>query len=149
MSSDRRARAHREILAIVAGAGDLSGLGEWLSEGHVLHQSAIADIPPGPGSALALAKVYRRALAGLAISVEDEITEGNRAVARFAVRARHEAALGPFAPTNAPVEATGMLESRFGEDGRAVESWLEVSAFGVLRGLGALALVNPVVPVVT
>lgn len=136
--------AQRLALEILCGTGDLEGVADWLSPDHVLHQSVIEGLPPGLAATLDLARFYRRALPGLAVSIEDAFGDGDRAVTRFRVRARHTGKLGAIAPTSAPIEVTGMLVSRFGEDGRAVESWLEVGALGVLRALDVLEMVNPV-----
>lgn len=138
------ANAQRKALELICGTGDLAGVAEWLSPDHVLHQSVIEGLPPGLDATLGLVRFYRRALAGFEVAIEDALGEGDRSVTRFRVRARHAGELGAIAPTSAAIEVTGLLESRFGEDGRAVESWLELGAWGVLRGLGVLEMVNPI-----
>ena len=42
------------------------------------------------------------------------------------------------------LDDAAVVARRFGEDGRAAESWLEVGAWGVLRALDVLEMVNPV-----
>lgn len=138
------ANALQLALEILFGTGDLAEAGAFLSPEHALHQSVIEGLPPGLDATLGVARFYRRALEDREVTIEDTFGEGDRHVARFRVRGRHTGKLGAILPTSAAVEATGMLVSRFGEDGRAVESWLEVGAWGVLRELGVLDMVNPV-----
>lgn len=135
---------HRLVLQTVCEGADMAPLADWLSPDHVLHQSVIEGLSPGIGPTIGVAKLYRAALPRMALTIDLQLSEPGRAVTRFRVRARHEEKLGAIAPTHAEIEATGMLASRFDASGRAVESWLEISAYGVLRALGVVELTNPV-----
>lgn len=137
-------RAHRDMLEIACAPAELAALRESMTPEHVLHQSVIEGLPPGLAATAGLFRLYRDALSELTVSIEDHLAEGDRAVTRFRARGRHTGPLGAIAPTGLPVELTGMLASRFDPDGRAVESWLEVSALGLLRDLGVIEMVNPV-----
>lgn len=138
------ANAPQKALEILFGTGDLAGAEALFSPDHVLHQSVILGVPPGLDATLGVARFYRRAVEGVEVTVEETFGGGDRTVTRFRLRGRHTGKLGAIAPTSAVVEVTGMLVSRLDEDGRAVESWLEVGAWGVLRELGVLEMVNPV-----
>lgn len=134
----------RKALEIVCEGADMAPLAELLSPDHVLHQSVVEGLSPGLAATIGLAKLYRRALPRMELAIDLQLSEPGRAVTRFRVSARHEEKLGAIAPTRARIEATGMLESRFDEAGRAVESWLEISAYSVLRALDVIDLKNPV-----
>lgn len=141
------AEVQRRVLTIVCTGDDMAPLADYLSPDHALRQSIVEGLPPGIGPTIGVAKLYRRALPRMELTIDLQLSEPGRAVTRFRIAAEHEDKLGAIAPTGARIEATGMLESRFDESGRAVESWLEVSALGVLRGLGVIEMRNPVLVV--
>ena len=75
----------------------------------------------------------------LNITVEDTVTEGDKIAARCRVTATHGGHPIGVAPTNEPVEFTGMSIVRV-KDGKIVEAWNEFDFMKMYTQVGALTL---------
>ena len=84
-------------------------------------------------------RTFISAYPNMKITVEDTITEGDKIAARCRVSATHEGAGLGVAPTNQPVEFTGMTMVRI-KDGKIVEAWNEFDFMKMYSQLGALTL---------
>lgn len=76
----------------------------------------------GTDSFKAFYQSFRGAFPDIHVTVEDTVSEGDKIVARCTVRATHTGEGLGIAPTNKPVEITGMCMARV-KDGQVVESW--------------------------
>jgi steroid delta-isomerase-like uncharacterized protein len=86
-----------------------------------------------------LFRAFISAYPNMKITVEDIITEGDKIAARCRVTAKHEGEGLGVAPTNQPVEFTGMTMVRI-KDGKIVEAWNEFDFMKMYSQLGALTL---------
>jgi predicted ester cyclase len=88
-------------------------------------------------------KEYQRALLSaypdLRVIVEDTVVEGDKIVARCRVTGVHQGEGLGLAPTNQPVEFTGVCILRV-KDGKIVEAWNEFNFMTMYQQLGALTL---------
>jgi predicted ester cyclase len=73
----------------------------------------------------------------LKITVEDIVTEGDKMAGRCRVSATHAGEGLGLAPTNQPVEFTGMIIVRV-NDGKIVEAWNEFDFMKMFTQIGAL-----------
>jgi len=80
---------------------------------------------------------YRRVLAGMTITIEDQLAEGDKVATRFTVRGVHEGEFMGAAPTGREVAFSGLTVSVC-KDGRIVEEWEETDLVGLLAQIGAL-----------
>ncbi len=83
----------------------------------------------------------RAAFPDLWVSVEDVVAAGDRVVHRFTLVGTQT---GPFLglpPTGRPVRATGIALDRVA-DGKLAERWVVLDAIGLLRQLGAVAVLR-------
>ena len=71
------------------------------------------------------------------LTVDDQIAEGDRVVARFTVHATHQGPFGDISQTGNPVTVTGVLITRF-MGGKSVEDWQSFDELGMLRQIGAV-----------
>jgi steroid delta-isomerase-like uncharacterized protein len=76
----------------------------------------------GPAGFKPFFRKFRDAFPNIEVIIEDCICEGDRAVARCRVRARHTGGGLGVAATGNPVEFTGMCIIRV-RDGKIVEAW--------------------------
>jgi predicted ester cyclase len=116
-----------------AARGNFDALPMILSEDYIVH-------PEGVRGADGLAEMvagYRAALAGLNVTIEHQLTEGDYVATRFTIRGRHEGELMGTAPTGRDVEVTGLTISRC-SDGKIEEEWELVDVAGLLTQVGAL-----------
>jgi steroid delta-isomerase-like uncharacterized protein len=86
-----------------------------------------------------LHRAFRSAYPDLQITVEDTVTEGDKIAARCTVRAKHAGEGLGIAPTNQPVEFTGLAIVKI-KDGKIVEAWNEFDFMKMYRQVGALTL---------
>jgi predicted ester cyclase len=93
----------------------------------------------GPEAFKTLQRAFRSAFPNMTITVEDTVTEGDKIAARCTVRATHAGEGLRVAPTNQPIEFTGMTIVRV-KDGKIVEAWNEFDFMKMYSQVGALTL---------
>lgn len=84
-------------------------------------------------------RTFVSAYPDMKITVEDTVSEGNKIAARCRITAIHAGVGLGIAPTNQPVEFTGMTIARV-EDGKIVEAWNEFDFMKMYAQVGALDL---------
>lgn len=98
----------------------------------------------GPESFKTLHRAFLAAYPDLNITIEDTVTEGDKIAARCTVRATHAGDGLGFAPTNRPIEFSGLTIVRIKDD-KIVEAWNEFDFMKMYAQVGALNL-NPPAP---
>ncbi len=86
-----------------------------------------------------LFRTFLSAYPDLKITVEDTVCEGDKIAARCKVLATHAGEGLGVAPTNQPVEFTGLAIVKI-KDGKIVEAWNEFDFMKMYSQLGALKL---------
>jgi steroid delta-isomerase-like uncharacterized protein len=81
--------------------------------------------------------MFRAALEGIHLTIEDEIAEEDRVVHRWVLRGKHTGELFGVPPTGREVSMRGMTIVRM-ENGKVVERWANMDQLGLLRQLGAI-----------
>ena len=80
---------------------------------------------------------FRNAFPDIVVTVEDMLAEDDKVAARCLVRSTHLGDGLGIAPTQKPVELTGILIVRI-EDGKIVESWNNFDFLSLHRQLGTI-----------
>lgn len=93
----------------------------------------------GPEGFKKLHRAFVSAYPDLKIIVEDTVVEGDKIAARCRVSGSHHGHGLGVAPTNKPIEFTGMTIVRV-QDGKITEAWNEFNFMEMYRQLGALTL---------
>lgn len=100
-------------------------------------------LPAGDIRGPAEFKEYQRALLSaypdLKVIVEDTVVEGDKIAARCRVTGVHQGEGLGLAPTNQPVDFTGMVFLRV-KDGKIIEAWNEFNFMKMYEQVGALTL---------
>jgi steroid delta-isomerase-like uncharacterized protein len=86
-----------------------------------------------------LFRAFVSAYPNIKITVEDTVSESDKIAARCTIRAMHEGEGIGVAPTNQPVEFSGIAIVRL-KDGKIVEAWNEFDFMKMYSQLGALTL---------
>ena len=84
-------------------------------------------------------RAFRAAYPDLKITVEDVVGEGDKIAARCTVRATHAGEGLGIAPTNQPIEFTGLTFVKI-KDGKITEAWNEFDFLKMYSQVGALTL---------
>ena len=91
----------------------------------------------GPEGFKPFFRKFRDALSGIQVVIEECICEGDKASARCTVRARHTGHGLGVAPTDKPVEITGLCMIRV-KDGKIVEAWNNFDFASLNQQIGLL-----------
>lgn len=119
---EQRERARRAIEVVCS--GDHTAAGEFYDEAFVDHVNEMEF--RGREGILQSVGLYRAIFPDLRFVVEDQISEGNRVVSRWALHGTHK---------GRAVTLEGVTISRFG-DGRIVEDWAFSDTGSLIRQLG-------------
>jgi len=93
----------------------------------------------GPEEFKTFHRAFISAYPDLKVLVEDTVVEGDKIAARCRVTGVHQGHGIGLAPTNQPVEFTGMVIVRV-KDGKIVEAWNEFNFMEMYKQVGALTL---------
>jgi len=93
----------------------------------------------GPAEFKTFHRAFISAYPDLKVLVEDTVVEGDKIAARCRVTGVHQGHGIGLAPTNQPVEFTGMVIVRV-KDGKIVEAWNEFNFMEMYKQVGALTL---------
>jgi len=123
--------AVRECLEEAA-RGNFDALGSIVSPDYVLHPEGVR----GADGLAEMVQGYRDAIAGLTVTIDHQLTEGEYVATRFTIRGRHEGALMGTEPTGRDVEFTALTISRC-RDGKIEEEWELADTMSLLQQVGA------------
>jgi predicted ester cyclase len=140
MSIEAQKKASSRLYVEVFGAGNFAVADEILAADCVTHA---ADAPPrvGTDGIKAQAALLRTAIPDLALTLQDQVAEGDRVVSRWLGSGTHTGPLllptGTVAPTGNKVAFGEIRIDRF-ENGRIVESWFIPDRLSLWQQLGLL-----------
>lgn len=129
---------YRRFIDDIFNHGRLEKLGEYLAPTYVL-RDAPPGSPSGPESVAAVVKLFRGAFPDLAITIEDQIAEGDRVCSRAITRGTHRGPIFGVQPTQKTIALSGLTWVRI-VDGKLVESWVKNDNLALLKQLGATHL---------
>jgi steroid delta-isomerase-like uncharacterized protein len=133
-------RLVRRFVEAVVNNGDPGLLSSLVAADHIGHDP-LGDHYGLDGLRLGIAEM-RSAFPDLRVSVDDVVDGGDRVVHRFTVAGTQA---GPFLglpPTGRTVKATGIAIDRV-TGGKLAERWVVLDVIGLLRQLGARAVLGP------
>lgn len=119
----------------VFNGGHLELIGELFAPNFVDHDPS--NPLPGFEGLRQLVSTYRGAFPDIHLTVEDEITEGDKVVTRFTGRGTHKGPLMGIPPTGKRVTITAIDILRF-ENGTIVEHWGNQDLLGMMQQLGVI-----------
>ncbi len=119
----------------VFNAGKIELIDELFASNFVDHDPS--NPLPGLEGVRQLVSMYRGAFPDLHITIEDEITAGDKVVTRFTGRGTHKGSLMGIPPTGKRVTLTAIDILRF-ENGRIVEHWGNQDLLGMMQQIGVI-----------
>ena len=137
MSEENKALARRSWEVVAQGSLDTleDALQEVYADDFVLHEAG--DVFVGIQGLAQFVSMMRSALPDLRITIEDDISEGDKVVTRWIAQGTHQGELMGAAPTGNQVIATGITIHRIEED-KIVEEWSNWDALGMMHQIGAV-----------
>jgi steroid delta-isomerase-like uncharacterized protein len=125
----------RGLIEEVIGQGNFSLVEELVAPDYIGH-SASPELNTREGHKQFL-MALRRAFPDLRITIEDQITEGDKVVTRWTARGTHQSEFMGIPPTGKQVVMSGIDIDRMA-NGKLVECWTRSDDLGLLHQLGAI-----------
>jgi predicted ester cyclase len=116
-----------------ASQGKFDALDELLGTDYVLHPEEVR----GAEGLTEMVEGYRRALADLRVTIEDQFAEGDYVATRSTISGRHEGELMGAPPTGRQVMFSCLTISRC-HNGKIEEEWELADTVSLLRQVGAI-----------
>ena len=137
MSEENKALARRSWEVVAQRSPDTleDALAEVYAEDFILHEAGGVFV--GIQGLAQFVSMMRSALPDLRITIEDDMSEGDKVVTRWIAQGTHQGELMWAAPTGNQVTATGITIHRIEED-KIVEEWSNWDALGVMHQIGAV-----------
>jgi steroid delta-isomerase-like uncharacterized protein len=126
----------RKFFEVGPSKGDIAAADALLHAEFTLH----TPLPtPGPGieEMNNVITTCRAAIAGLQVTIDDIMADGNRVIARFTARGTHNGEFMGVPPTGKAITLTAIEIFRI-KDGKIAELWGEVNMMGLMQQLGML-----------
>ncbi|OGT80650.1 MAG: hypothetical protein A3H91_15255 [Gammaproteobacteria bacterium RIFCSPLOWO2_02_FULL_61_13] len=139
MSTDRNKELYWRFMSEVANKGNMKIADEILSPQVKEYEKLPPGYPPTGEGIKRLFAMLRNAFPDLHISIEDQLAEGDKVVARVTLRGTHQGDFLGIAPTHRPIAYEAIDISRFA-DGRMVEHWGIPDYLTLLQQLGVTRL---------
>jgi predicted ester cyclase len=117
--------------------GNFEVFDEFVSPDYIGHDPAEPEPIRGPAGARANIEKYLAGFPGGAITVDEQIAEGDTVATRWTGRGTHGGEVAGIAPTGKDVTVTGVTISRI-IDGKVVVDWTSWDTLGMLVQLGAI-----------
>jgi steroid delta-isomerase-like uncharacterized protein len=135
---DDKARMRR-IPEDIFSHGRLDAADELFAVDYVEHFPIAPGFPAGVAGFKAFVAALREAFPDLQLTIEDEVTEGDRVVQRITSRGTMQGAFLGMPPTGKQATWTEMHIVRVA-DGKLVEHWGCIDQLGMLRQLGVIPM---------
>jgi steroid delta-isomerase-like uncharacterized protein len=135
MSTEQNKANDRRFVEEVWSQGNMAAVDEVLADNYILHDPS--STIHGAEGFKQFVSMFRTAFPDLQMTIEDQITDGEKLVRRFKVRGTHKGALQGIPPTGKQVTVTGILISHYG-NGKLEEDWSNFDALGMLQQLGVI-----------
>jgi steroid delta-isomerase-like uncharacterized protein len=117
--------------------GNLDLLDELVAPDYVGHDAAEPEPIRGPAGAKDNIRKYRAGFPDGALTVDQQIAEGDTVATRWTGRGTQTGEIAGIAPTGKQVTVSGLTISRL-EGGKIVEEWTVWDTLGMLVQLGAV-----------
>jgi len=137
VSAEKNKALARRFREEIWKSGNLAIADEIYDHDAVIHVNdpLTPDFGKGPQAFKQIVTMYLTAFPDVNCTIEDLVVEGDKVVARWTGRGRHQGNLGNTAPTGKQVTVTGIDIHRIA-GGKIKETWTNWDALGMLQQLG-------------
>ena len=138
MSAENEATVRRYV-AEVYNQRQYGVIDEIFAPDFVLHDPDLPEAAPGPAGIRHIVELFVGGFPDLRVTLDEELSAGDRVVTRWTARGTHDGELMGLAPTGKRIEVTCIGIWRV-TAGKIAEAWLVYDALGMMRQLGVAAL---------
>jgi steroid delta-isomerase-like uncharacterized protein len=138
VSAEENKALARRLIEEMFNRGNLEAADELFAPDYVNHDpGSPEEIRGGPEGIKRYVGVYRTAFPDLQLTIEDQVTEGDKVATRWTGRGTHQGDLMGIAPTGRRATATGITIDRISGD-KVVETWTNFDVMGMMQQLGVI-----------
>ena len=123
----------RRFFDEVFSQGDLDLVDELFAADYVGHPSGPEQELRGPQGVKDYVGRLREGVPDLALTIEDQVADGDKIATRWTARGTHDGELLGAAPTGRMATVTGITIQRVGPGDRIVEGWTSWDMLGMLQ----------------
>jgi steroid delta-isomerase-like uncharacterized protein len=113
----------------------LEVIDEIFASEFILHDPDLPGGARGPEGIKRIVETFVGGFPDLQVTLEDELSSGDKVVTRWTSRGTHQGELMGIAPTGKRIDVTAVGIWRVA-NGKIAEAWLVYDAFGMLQQLG-------------
>jgi steroid delta-isomerase-like uncharacterized protein len=117
--------------------GNLGVIDQYVDANYVGYDPSMPEPMRGPQAFKDFVQMYLSAFPDGAITVDEQIAEGDTVATRWTGRGTHEGELLGIAPTRKQVTVSGLSFSKL-ENGKLVEDYSNWDTLGMMQQLGAV-----------
>lgn len=140
MSAEENKAIHRRAFEEIWNQGNLDVVDEIFATDFVFHDPVSPEVR-GPKGFKQFVTIYRAAFPDIHFTIEDQIAEGDKVVARWTTLGTHQGELKGIPPTLKQVVVTGISILRI-TSGKIEEEWVNWDTLGMLQQLGVIPLIG-------
>ncbi|MGH8248072.1 MAG: ester cyclase [Gammaproteobacteria bacterium] len=137
MSPEENKALYRRFITEVANRGNMTAADEILAPNITEHEKLPPGVPANRDGIKQLFAMIRKAFPDLCITIEDQIAEADKVVARVTLRGTHQGEFFGISPTGRRV-AYGAIDISRMAGGQLVEHWGIPDYLSLLQQLGAV-----------
>ena len=127
----------RRFYQEIFNAGNMAVVEEMVTSDFVDHNPPGPGMPGGSEGLKAVVGLFRTAFPDLALTVEDQLAEGDKVMNRFTARGTHQGELMGIPATGKPV-AMEVVEYFRIQGGKLAERWGQADLLGMMVQLGVV-----------
>src|SRR5918994_3171333 len=132
MSEEENKAIFRRYIEEIANQGNLEVADE-IFDHYIAHQPDGSMLERGPEDVKRFQREWRSAFPDIRISIEDQIADGDKVVARITIRGTYQREFRGMAPTGRKIELKGVTIFRFSPERKVVESWDSYDQLSLMR----------------
>ena len=138
MSAEETKAASRRVAEEVFNGGNLDLADQLYAPDYVLHDPSIPEDLHGPEGIKQYATMSLGAFPDARVTVEDQVAEGDKVVARWTATGTHTGDLMGIPPKGRRIEISGITISRF-SGGKIAEDWYQSDDLGMMQQFGVIS----------
>jgi steroid delta-isomerase-like uncharacterized protein len=142
--SDANKALARRVIEETVNKGNFGVLEELVASDYTYYEPTLGEVR-GRDGYKGLVTMYRNAFPDIALTIDEQIAEGDTVVTRWTGRGTHRGELLGVAPTGKRVSVQGIIVSRF-KNAKLVGDVEHWDVYGMMQQLGVVKAVPKAVP---
>lgn len=128
----------KRLIDDVWNTGHSSSLAEIVTPNYTITGPQLPpNLPHGPDGVKQLVNVYRRGFPDLQITVDEQLTDGDKVITRWTAHGTHKGEFFGMTPSGKRVSFSGIDIDRM-MDNKIAQTWMDADLLGLMQQIGAV-----------